>query len=326
MAATSPEPPLLSATPPPKPGRSVSAKASSPVAVILLYLIVVFVGAALISPRLYASAQFLRDISYRFNFIADVPFHRFVSRCLILLAIVGLPSLLKALGLRSAAVLGFRARPRHCMEAAQGFAWAFVALATLAALFLTFEVRVVDTAHTATRWTQHLKNAALSAMIVALLEEILFRGALFGALRQSLSFSRATLLSSAVYSLLHFLRQPEFASRRVEWTSGFEVLGQMLAGFTDFHVMIPAFFNYMLVGFLLALVFERSGSILFPVGLHAGFVFWLKSLNFVTNPIKGQANWFWGSEKVIDGWAAGILLLLLFLLIERTIPPRKIVG
>ena len=325
MAATSPEPPLLSETPAPKPGRPPAAKPSSPVAVILLYLIVVFIGAALIAPRFYASAQFLRDISYRFNFLADVPFHRFVSRCLILLAIVGLPSLLKALHLRSASVVGFRADPRHFIESLQGFAWAFVALATLAALFLTFEIRVVDTAHTVTRWTQHLKNAALSATLVAVLEEILFRGALFGALRQSLSFSRAAILSSAVYSLLHFLRQPEFASRRVEWTSGFEVLGQMLGGFTDFHVMIPAFFNYMLIGFLLALVFERSGSILFPIGLHAGLVFWLKSLNFVTNPVKGEASWFWGSEKVVDGWAAGILLLLVFLLIERTVPDRKVI-
>jgi uncharacterized protein len=324
MGATSPEPPLLSEKPVAKKARPGAAKASSPLAVILLYLIVVFVGAALIAPRFYASAQFLRDISYRFNFIADVPFHRFVSRCLILLAIVGLPSLLKGLGLRSALVLGVRGGPRHCIEALQGFAWSFVALATLAALFLTFEVRVVDTAHTSARWMQHLKNAAISATLVGVLEEVLFRGALFGALRQSLSFSRAAILSSAPYSLLHFLRQPEFVGRRVEWTSGFEVLGQMLGGFADFHVMIPAFFNYMLVGFLLALVFERSGSILFPIGLHAGLVFWLKSLNFVTNPVKGEANWFWGSEKVVDGWAAGILLLLVFLLVERTVPRRKV--
>jgi uncharacterized protein len=325
MAVTSPEPPRLSETPAPRNKRAAGAKPPSPVAVILLYLIVVFVGAALIAPRFYASAQFLRDISYRFNFIADAPFNRFVSRCLILLAIVGLPSLLKALGLRSASVLRFRGGARHCVEAMQGFAWAFVALAMLAAMYLAFEVRVVDAEHSSVRWMQHLKNAAISATLVGVFEEILFRGALFGALRQSFSFARAAMLSSALYSLLHFLRQPEFAGRHVEWTSGFEVLGQMLAGFTDFHVMIPAFLNYMLVGFLLALVFERSGSILFPIGLHAGLVFWLKSLNFVTNPVKGAANWFWGSEKVVDGWAAGILLLLLFLLIERTVPPRKVV-
>jgi uncharacterized protein len=324
MAVTSPEPPRLSETPAPKKTRRGAAEASSPIAVILLYLIVVFVGAALIAPRFYASAQFLRDVSYRFNFIADVPFHRFVSRCLILLAIVGLPSLLKSLGLRSASVLGFRGGARHCVEAIQGFAWGFVALAMLAALFLAFEVRVVDAAHSSARWMQHLKNAAISATLVGVFEEILFRGALFGALRQALSFSRAAMLSSALYALVHFLRQPEFAGRHVEWTSGFEVLGQMLAGFTDFRTMIPAFLNYTLVGLLLALVFERSGSILFSIGLHAGFVFWLKSLNFVTNPVKGAANWFWGSEKVVDGWAAGILLLLVFFLIERTVPPRKL--
>jgi membrane protease YdiL (CAAX protease family) len=325
MAVTTPEPPLLAKAPVPKQIRPVAAKASSPVAVILLYLIVVFVGAALIAPRFYASAQFLRDVSYRFNFIADIPFHRFVSRCLILLAIVALPSLLKGLGLRSASVLGFRGGTRHIVEAFHGFGLSFVALAMLAALFLTFEVRTVDLGHSSARWTQHLKNAALSATLVAVLEELLFRGALFGALRQSFSFSRAAILSSAVYALLHFLRQPDYSGRRVEWTTGFEVLGQVLSGFTEFSVIIPAFFNYMLVGLLLALVFERSRSILFPIGLHAGLVFWLKSMNVVTHPVEGEATWFWGSEKVVDGWATGILLLLVFLLVERTIPPRKVV-
>jgi hypothetical protein len=32
---------------------------------------------------------------------------------------------------------------------------------------------------------------------------------------------------------------------------------------------------------------------------------------------------FWGSDKVVDGWAATVILLLIFLLIERTLPPRK---
>ncbi|MGZ8939912.1 MAG: CPBP family glutamic-type intramembrane protease, partial [Limisphaerales bacterium] len=113
---------------------------------------------------------------------------------------------------------------------------------------------------------------------------------------------------------------------RVHWDSGLAVLGQMLAGFTNFDAMIPAFFNLMLVGCLLAMVFERSGSILFPIGLHAGFVFWVKTLNFVTDPVKGEVSAFWGSDKVIDGWATSLALVLIFLLLERTLPPRKVVS
>lgn len=301
------------------------ARQTSPVAAIILYLLFVFLGAALIAPRLYASAQFLVGISHRFSFLADPPFHRFVSRCLILLAIIGLPSLLRALGLRSASVLGFKWNTRHRVEAVQGFGWAFVSLALLAALFATFEVRLLNLDHNPARWIQHLKNAAIAAILVSLFEEILFRGAIFGSLRQRRSFVSAALISSAVYALLHFLERPEHLGR-VHWDSGLAVLGQMLAGFTNFDAMIPAFINLMLVGALLALVFERTGSILFPIGMHAGFVFWVKTLNFVTDPTKREVSAFWGSDKIIDGWAASLALVLILLLLERTLPPRKVVS
>ena len=298
---------------------------ASPVAAIILYLIFVFLGAALIAPRLYASAQFLVGISYRFSFLADPPFHRFVSRCLILLAILGLPSLLKALGLRSATVLGFKCNARHIVEAIQGFAWAFVSLALLAALLVTFDTRVLNLDHNAARWMQHLKNAALAAILVSFFEELLFRGALFGSLRQRRSFLSAALLSSALYALLHFLERPEHVGR-VHWDSGLAVLGQMLGGFRNFQEMIPAFFNLTLVGCLLALVFDRTGSILLSIGLHAGFVFWLKTLNFVTDPAKREVSSFWGSDRTVDGWATSVVLLLTFLLVERTLPPRRAVS
>jgi membrane protease YdiL (CAAX protease family) len=309
------EPPKLAATP------TAKARPSSPAAVILLYLIIVFLGAAAISPHLYASAQFLLGISHRFSFLADPPFHRFVSRCLILLAILGLPSLFRALGFQSASILGLKFNSRHCLESLHGFCWAFITLAVLAALFAGFEARTLDLKPEPARWLQHLKNAALSAAIVGILEELLFRGALFGSLRQRHSFFRAALYSSILYALLHFLARPEYAGR-VHSASGFVVLAQMLRGFTDFSAMIPAFLNLTLIGVLLALVFERTGSLLCSIGLHAGFVFWLKTLNFVTLPTANASTWFWGTNKIVDGWAATLVLVVTFILVQKTIPPR----
>ena len=310
------EPPKVAPTPPAKP------RPSSPAAVILLYLIIVFIGAAVLSPHLYTTAQFLLGISHRFSFLADPPFHRFVSRCLILLAILGLPSLFRALGFQGASVLGLKFNSRHCLESLHGFSWAFITLAVLAALFAGFEARSLDLKPETFRWTNHLKNAALSAAIVGILEEILFRGALFGSLRQRHSFIRAALYSSILYALLHFLDRPEHAGR-VHSTSGFVVLAQMLRGFSDFSTMIPAFLNLTLIGVLLALVFERTGSLLFSIGLHAGFVFWLKTFNFVTIATPNASTWFWGTNKIVDGWAATLVLVVTFLLLQKTLPPRS---
>jgi membrane protease YdiL (CAAX protease family) len=196
-------------------------------------------------------------------------------------------------------------------------------MAVLAALLVTFEARVLDLDHPAASWLRHLKNATLAAVIVALLEEILFRGALFGSLRQSQSFLTAAFWSSALYALLHFLEKPAFTGR-VEWSSGFQVLGAMLAGFTNWEAMIPAFLNLVLIGMLLALVFERTASLLFSIGLHAGFVFWVKSLGFITDQAASESTTFWGSDKVTDGWMTTLVLLVIFFFIDRTLPRRKV--
>jgi CAAX protease family protein len=56
------------------------------------------------------------------------------------------------------------------------------------------------------------------------------------------------------------------------------------------------------------LAYQRSGNLYFSVGLHAGWIFWLKSYGFLTNPGVAGNAWFWGSRKLIDGWLAFLVL------------------
>jgi hypothetical protein len=88
--------------------------------------------------------------------------------------------------------------------------------------------------------------------------------------------------------------------------------------------MIPAFLNLVLIGMLLALVFERTASLLFSIGLHAGFVFWVKSLGFITDQATSESTTLWGSDKVTDGWMTTLVLLVIFFFIDRTLPRRKV--
>lgn len=239
-----------------------------------------------------------------------------------ILAILGLPTLFKALQLKPS-VLGLNISRRTFVESLLGFGWAFVSLALLLAVMITFEARTLDVEHPSAVWVRHLKNAGLSAVMVSLLEELLFRGALFGSLRQRQSFFLAAVCSSALYALLHFLEKPAFTGP-VEWTSGFTVLGGMLAGFANWSVMVPTFLNLMVIGIILALVFERTSSLYFSIGLHAGLVFLVKSLGFVTNESSAGSTRWWGSDKITDGWMTTIVLFLILALIERTTPRRKV--
>ena len=89
-----------------------------------------------------------------------------------------------------------------------GLGWGFVALSVAASITVALGARALDLDHPPERWLKHFKNAAMSATFVALLEELLFRGALFGTLRRTHSFWSAALISSSLYALLHFLERP----------------------------------------------------------------------------------------------------------------------
>src|SRR5258705_336742 len=79
-----------------------------------------------------------------------------------------------------------------------------------------------------------LLGAAGTAIVTSVLEEILFRGALFGGLRKVFHWILALVLSSMVYAIVHFLdpKNPQEPTT-VTWLSGLQMLPNMFANFTN---------------------------------------------------------------------------------------------
>lgn len=279
-----------------------------PLRALIIYVIVVFLGGALLAPWLY---WLLQTIAGPFPKLADwlarVPFHRFVNRSLLLLALAGLWPLLRGLGARSARDLGLVNPAGQWRELGEGFLFGFVSLAVLATLALAGGASAIRENQTLPKVIAKLGSAALTAVTVATLEEILFRGGIFGGLRRMFDWRMALGLSSAVYALLHFFARTSFDGQ-VTWTSGLVLLPQMLAGFADLHTLIPGFFNLALAGVLLGFAYQHTGNLCFSIGLHAGWIFWLKSYRALTTGNPDANAWFWGSGKMIDGWLALIVL------------------
>jgi hypothetical protein len=90
----------------------------------------------------------------------------------------------------------------------------------------------------------------------------------------------------------------------VDALTGFVVLGQMLRGFTDLRELVPGLFTLALAGGLLAWARERTGALWLSIGLHAGWIFWLKSYGLLTADAPGASSVLWGTAKLYDGWAA----------------------
>jgi CAAX protease family protein len=292
---------------------------------LVIYILVVFVGGALLAPWLYWLA---RTFAHSFPKIAAEPFNRFVDRSLLILALAGLWPLLRALGVTSWREAGLVRPQGQWKKLTGGLLLGFFSLAVVAGMAIVCGSRIFNRAETAHDVVTILFKAIGAAIIVAVLEEILFRGGVFGGLRKFFYWPLALVISSMIYALVHFLRRAEFTGA-VTWHSGLMLLPRMLDGFLDFHALVPGFFNLTLVGVLLGLAYQRTGNLYFSMGLHGGWVFWLKTYGAFTAAAPGAATWFWGTSKMVDGWVAllvlaGVLILFKFLPLERSSEPFAI--
>lgn len=275
-----------------------------PLRALAIYVVVVFVGGALAAPWLYWLCQ---HFASAFPHLAASPFHRYVNRCILGLALIGLWPLLRSLGATSVREVGLVWPAGQWKKLGAGFLLGFLSLAVAALAALAFGARQIDPHLAAGTIVGKLFGAALTAAVVAVLEEILFRGAIFGALRKVFHWVFALVVSSMVYAIVHFLRSADVVGG-ITWLSGLQVLPRMLAGFGDLHELVPGFFSLTLVGALLALAYQRTGNLYFSIGLHGGWIFWLKSYGAVTRPAAAATSAWWGTSKLTDGWMALVVL------------------
>lgn len=134
---------------------------------------------------------------------------------------------------------------------------------------------------------QRLLKVIPAALLISFIEEVFFRFFLFRSLRQYLSFWWSAGLSSALYSIVHFIQPVKsWGFTELEFSTGFSYLG-LLVG----RVMEPGFlgasFGLFLVGVVLCSTLERTRSLLPVIGLHAGWVATVKIVGKLCDPALG---------------------------------------
>lgn len=286
---------------------------------IVAYLAFILLGGSLLAPWLWWAVHWLPAEFLNSTGIAGVKFHRFVNRSFLICALAGLWPFLRALRVNSWSSVGLRRRPGWGLEVGSGVALSLGMLGAVSLVACLAGARRFQFDLSGQQLLKHLFNAGASAVAVGLLEELFFRGAIFGALRRDLFPGVALLASSVVYAFAHFF-QPPLPPVEVTWVSGFEVLPQMLRGFGDLPGLVPEFFNLAIVGAVFALAFHRTGAIWFSIGLHAGLVFWTKTYGFLTRPVVEFNSALWGGGRVIDGWLALLPLVVLFVILLKWRP------
>ena len=287
-----------------------------PVQTVAVYFGVVFLGGALLAPWLYELLQWIGGTVPSVHALAKIPFPRCLNRSLMIVGLVGLWPVACKLELRSWAELGLKKSTEWWRGIAGGFGIGCASLAVVALAAWVSGARTFDSDRTSVQILWHAANAGSAAVAVSFVEELFFRGLLLAGLRKVLDWRLALAVSSLIYAGLHFLQRTEL-SGAVNWKAGFIVLGSMLQCFGDLDLMIPGFLNLTLTGVLLGFAYHRTGALYLPIGLHAGWIFWLKSYGFLSREGMESGRWFWGTNKLIDGFLASVVLIIMLGLFVR---------
>lgn len=280
------------------------------------YLLLCLVVAAAINYPLYTLlSQF-----------GEVRADRVLYRSAMLLAALGIWPLLRRLRLADRAGLGLApAWPELRRTWARGVLYGLLILGLLAGALILLGARPLRPIDTELGLTlaRTAVVAALSGVLIGLIEEIFFRGILFGGIRRHQPWLVAALVTAGFYAFLHFVRPtaPPLGLP-VDWGSGFSMLAGALHKYATPERYYDSFIALFLVGLFLALVRERTGSIALGMGMHAGWVFVIKLTKKATetdlhSPYVGLIGHYDG----VIGWLAagwiGVLALGVFLTVDH---------
>ncbi len=243
--------------------------------------------------------------------------HRFAFRLLKVAALVGLWPMLVATGASDRRAWGLARGPGAGRELGCG---AIVGLLTLGMVGVTLVLLEVRIGIIHPRPGQVMLGALATAAAVALIEEIWFRGALYGLFERAWGARVAVSSSAALWALVHFVRAggPLDAATAQSWYAGFAALAPGLDRLARVGA-VETFVTLFAAGLVLGLVRARSGRVAGCIGMHAGWVLVIQPLRKLTR-IDSEADWvaLAGSYDGVTGWlAAGLFALLTLGLVVR---------
>jgi membrane protease YdiL (CAAX protease family) len=271
--------------------------------IVAYFLGVVLLG-ALIAPPLYWAGQAAAQGGL-LSPLAGVEFQKFFNRAMLIAAVALLWPTIRVLRIWGWKELGLQRDARAWQHAIAGASIAVICVATMAVVYVAFDVY---------RWKERLPwermpQLLLSAVVVAFLEEALFRGAIFGLFRRTLRPFVALFLVSLVFAAVHFLKPDEsIRITEVGWLSGFALLPHVFHQFSEPMTLLAQFTTIFVLGWVLGYATLRTRSLWMAIGLHAGVVFVKMTFSKFTKRQHEFLPWI-GSELQIGLVPVAVLAL-----------------
>jgi membrane protease YdiL (CAAX protease family) len=271
---------------------------------ILVYLLATVLLGATLAPWIFWAGQYASKFRF-LGFLATTDFQRFFNRSVLVSALFLLLPAFRWIGANRFRDLGLTRNTCPMEHLLGGFlvsSGTIIALGGLLSALGGLEFKSPIPWHL-------LLPVALTAISVAIIEENLFRGAILGLLRQSFAPVPAAVFTSALFSIVHFLKPTGEEISTVHWYSGFEILPHAFWQFSEPLLTLGGFVTIGILGLILAHATMRTSSLWLPIGIHSGVVFGKMGLNKLTRRLEEMAPWFGGDVTVGIGSIAALLFL-----------------
>ena len=288
-----------------------------------VYVLGVIFGGALGAPWLYHITQYLLRFEFFswFLWLHVFAFEKYFNRAVLVLALLGIRPLLKRLKIAGWADLGLQKNPRFWHDAFLGVCLALLGVGSFALLLHALQWRIWQHSPDVSQ----LGLALGTAIVVSFLEELLFRGLLFGVLRRHLPTWPSSVGLALFFAALHFMKSnPSFVStKQIHWDSGLFLVPQLFWQFAKpWQLLQDGGLMMICVGLILSYTVVQTASLAWAIGLHGGWIFAMKILSAATYvPVDHPSLWV--GEDVRSGLSAVCLMGATFLGVVIALPSRK---
>ena len=287
---------------------------------LLLWIVGLFAASLLLGALLAAPVfNFVLCLGRNFQSLEslrDVEFERVASRCVLIVLLLSSVPVFKRAGMRGWRDVGFLPDGRWWKPAGLGL---LIGSAATALIFVggwalgAYEIRDILERGAVEKSMVYF----VGALLVGVIEEGLFRGALFGALRRSVGFWGGAVIASVVYSAVHFAKpRPPISAVYGHWYSGFDLIPHMFNTVDMGPQSFPLALTLFLLGVVLCAFYQRTGSLYFSIGLHAGLVWLMRIGGYFLERNEARMPWLFGDSDVVSKSYIALFVMGAFMVVS----------
>lgn len=268
---------------------------------VLIFLLVALAVTSLLSP--WVALLWNSIVNFRPEWgLNSHSFFYIFRRLLIATGVVLLLCCRFRLGIQSPRQVGLGPVRPGFRQFCLGFLVAVASVAGLAFLMFQAEIFTPDFDFSL-RALGRSGRTLLAALMIGVFEEIFFRGMIFKGLMKDARPTTAFSVANLFYAGAHFVKpDKKFALDDLDPLGGVRYLIQAFEPFLDWAIL-PGLCGLFLIGLALSYALRRTGSLYLSIGLHAGWVFGIKSTHHYGNFSLVEPGWLFGSSepKFISG-------------------------